>query len=738
MSDLPIRRFYFPPPQSLDNSTQANADVLAKYLASTGDLDPLRGFVNALLEALQSGNPGPVIEWISEAPGDWLEDFDDWFLGIGASFVDLTKALEGSYSGDDAALLAIKAIASGFRSVLGGGPLVNLGQLTASPVNLLPGGEFDGEGTVLEGEGWAWDDLVGRADAGSARFVGTGDAGVLFSPGPAEVEAGKSYSARCWVSWDGVVASGDAFTPFVRWADSGGAVLSETPLPAVTAPAAASSWVELTAEVTAPVGAKWAHLAFQVESGVLGSVWWDDAAILAAQSSLPQAVIEGLTDALGELGDDIEDALSWIKDLIERLTGQARATLTEAIGDALTFGNQLKTILSGGSVASPLPNLAGAVVGTVQTMVEQIAAIASGDVVTPINAVVQSFKDGWAGLSALTSGVESWIQDLIDAILRAIRKVPVVGGSLADIIAEVGGLDTRTTQAKDTADAVQAGIVEGWAGGSTSGVDLDVYDTMGAIRALVGGDGYTRVNITSTTTWIKPAGTTEVIVVGIAAGQNGQPGAETGVKDHCPGGTGGLGGGHKVQALDQSAFNALHITVGTNGQPTQVRYGSDSGPIVMEAITGGAGAMATQFGYTSSQSQAGSGGNGGRGTRLNDDNTPSESRISGLPGAPSAAAQGGAGGNHGNLNGQSGSGGGSVAVNAPVPSGGGGGGGGQGGGGASMGIDRIDGGAGGAGGFPGGGGGGGGGGGTYGFIYRRGNGGAGGAGGAGLAIIYHR
>ncbi|GAA3963170.1 hypothetical protein [Gordonia caeni] len=709
--------------------------------------------LNALIVAPLSRLIAPLLG-LSPADFDTVEEIegalDEWAGKLGVDLAGLRDALAGSYSGTDPVLSAIQQVAAGFRSVLSGGPLINFGQLTGAAVNLLPSGSFDTGDTVLEGEGWAHDPDVGRGAAGSARFVGTGNAGLLFSPTPGEVEPGKAYPASCWVSWDGVIAAGPAFTPFVRWSDAAGGVLSETALPAITSPPASSSWVELAAEVTAPASARWAHLAFQVESGVLGSVWWDDAAILAAQTSLPQAVIAGLTDALAQLGADVQAALAWIKDLIEKLTGQARASLAEAIADALAFGNQLKTILSGGTVSTPLPNLAGAVVGTVQTMVAQIAAIASGDAVTPINSVVQSFKDGWAGLSALTSGVEAWIQDLIDAILRAIRKVPVVGGSLADIIAEVGGLDTRTTQAKDTADAVQAGIVEGWTGGSTSGVDLDVYDTMGAIRALVGGDGYTRVNVTSTQTWTKPTGTTEVIVVGIAAGQNGGNGGNGGGN----GGAGGNGGGHKVQALDPDGFTSLGVVVGTNGAATQFRQNGMGGPVLMEAIVGAPGAMATQFGYTGSQSAAGAGGGGGGGGATTN-GTPGAggsgvggsgaggpgqqtsgagaSGGHGGHGVGSAAAQAGGQVGGGSTNGPGGNPGGGVPV-AAIPCGGGGGSGGGGGGAPSIGNSR-NGGNGGAGGFPGGGGGGGGGGGSG---TPSGSGGSGGAGGAGLAIIFYR
>lgn len=60
-----------------------------------------------------------------------------------------------------------------------------------------------------------------------------------------------------------------------------------------------------------------------------------------------------------------------------------------------------------------------------------------------------------SGLQSALSGVNGYIQDLVNAILRAIRKVPVVGGTIADIISEVGGLNDRADDAKATANQAQ-------------------------------------------------------------------------------------------------------------------------------------------------------------------------------------------------------------------------------------------------------------------------------------------
>lgn len=710
--------------------------MLGEY---TGD-DPIFLFIQDLFAPLRkllqlaSGQSG--IPTVGELTSGWSSLWDD----IQADFGELLAALRGEYAGGDPILAGIQAWAGGLGGLvdaIASFAKVDLSRLTSSPRALLAAGSFDAPETIVAGSGWAWDEAVFRTvasgiPAGSARFDCDGTRGLRLSDPEAEIDPGEPTTVEAWASWRDVVSAGGRVRLLVRWYDSARTVIGETEVASVVISGTAD-WTKLAGSATGPAGCVAGRVLLRVdEECSAGSVWVDDVAWTSTQQSLPQEWVAGLTAALSALGADVAAALGWIKSLIEKLTGRARSEITDAIGDAQEFAAQLKTILGGGSVSSPLPNLAGSVVGSVQTMITQIASIAAGDVVTPINGVVQGFKDGWSGLSALTSGVESWIQDLIDAILRAIRKVPVVGGSLADIIAEVGGLNDRTDSAQQQAEAVQAGIVEGWTGGSTSGVDLDVYDTMGAIRALVGGDGYTRVNVTSTTTWTKPAGTTEVIVVGIAAGQNGVGGSNGTYRGF--GGSGGAGGGHKVQALDASAFESLHITVGTSGAPTQFRLGGGGGPVAMEAIVGAPGGMATQFGYTSSNSGAGGGGNGGNGQALSDGNTAP--RTDGSSGASSAAAPGGSGGNSSNMNGAAGGAGG--ASGGLIPCGGGGGGGGQGGRSENWVavFKGYSGGAGGNGGFPGGGGGGGGGRGQDNL--NQASNGAGGAGAAGLGIIFYR
>ncbi|AZG48856.1 hypothetical protein [Gordonia insulae] len=69
----------------------------------------------------------------------------------------------------------------------------------------------------------------------------------------------------------------------------------------------------------------------------------------------------------------------------------------------------------------------------------------------PILLAIQSFVGGkWDGITA----VADFIQSLVNAILQALRGVPVVGGSLAEIVSDVGSLNTTAVTAHESAQNV--------------------------------------------------------------------------------------------------------------------------------------------------------------------------------------------------------------------------------------------------------------------------------------------
>lgn len=363
-------------------------------------------------------------------PAQMAQNFFDNFLsdfleGISASFEELKHAFQGTYSGSDTALGVIQGIVNGLKGGLTGLidfsriPQLSLSQLTNQPgPNLLSGfGDFADAATMDSGGNWTWDASVG---GGSARCDLNGSRKVLTSELVA-VSEGQPLTISGLARKQSAVGSGNVaqliVVPYI-----GDTAQAEVVIGGIGS-GTNTTGTTVTGSWTVPVNVNGVRVRITGEAaGTSGQAWWDDVTLRKTATSLPQQWVNGLTTALDNLGDDISDALAWIKDLVEKLTGQARATIEDAIADALTFGDQLKTILTGGSVGSPLPNLPN---------------------------LVQLGQSQITGLTSALNTVNQWLLNIVNGVIQAISKVPVFGGDLADRLEEMIG---KVTEVKETAD----------------------------------------------------------------------------------------------------------------------------------------------------------------------------------------------------------------------------------------------------------------------------------------------
>lgn len=638
-------------------------------------------------------------------PDDLLPLVSPFFKGLPLEQIpgigDLIELLTGVEDGDldDLGTWVNTVLRPGIQGLIDMAriPQLSLSQLTNQPgPNMLSGfGDFASEDTMDGGGDWTWDAAVG---GGSARATLSGARKVLTSE-LVPVSAGQVLAVAGKARRQSAVGSGQVarlvVMPFV-----GDVAQAEVVIGGVGSGTDMSGTV-VSQSWTVPASVTGVRVRITVEAaGTSGTVWWDDVSLRKTATSLPQQWIGGLVDALGDLGDDIGDALAKLKEFIEKLTGQARSSVQDAINDVVTFANQVKTLLTGGTVSSPLPNLVSAIELGQNQIVGLVGSLAEKATTT------------------MVGSVQNFILNLANAILSAIRKVPVAGGVVADRIQEV--LD-EMSGLKDQADGTKAGIVQGWSGGSTAGADTDVYDTLAQVKSFAEG-GYTVETKTSSGSWTVPANLKELIVIGIGGGGGGNKGFyayQQASGTFVQGGAGGYGGSYLGTQIDLNVLPAaggtVSYTVGAGGAGNGGVGGDASATAIRNGGTTSFGSwmsvncntgkqIATLLGYQATTSGPGSGGQGG-------DATAGTSASDGQNGVSTQQAVGGDGGvaQFGGSSGNAANGGngGNASPAAATKTGGAGG-----GGGGARHVNTLatsgNGGDGGNGGYPGGGAGGGG------------------------------
>ncbi|MGC5027471.1 hypothetical protein ACLQ3K_22205 [Tsukamurella sp. DT100] len=454
--------------------------------------------------------------------------------------------------------------------------------------------------------------------------------------------------------------------------------------------------------------------ASDIQGTLLGAIELSEVLLGDVTEILKQLALGlGCNDVTGPIAENIGQAL---RDALNKLTAVMRMlfTLIEVIvGIPGATMEDLAAFLSGKWDAI---GAVSALAGRIRDMIfEAFGFTPTGDDAADLLGALTSIpQQAVAGLQGALSSISTYVQDLVNAILRAIRGIPVVGGTLADIIAEIGGLQQKAVDAETAAVAAQTTAT------TVQGTVQQQAVTMGTV------DGLTVVytSITSTGTWNRsniPAGCTERVKTGVGLVGSGQGGSKpsrsskqaaygtsgsTGSYFECPSAPGGVGGGYIYAEFDPAAVGASQtVTIGAGGAGATSNGsagsygGTTSFGSLLSIASGAGGGVSTSLGIALAGG-AGRGGAGGMATgyvnsiganvSVYDDN--------GKQGEPAYRVQGGSGGTG---NGGSGSAGQNAPTDDTFLTGGSGGGGGSAGG--------SSGGTGGNGGIPGGGGGAGGG-----------------------------
>ncbi|AER26565.1 hypothetical protein GTE7_gp022 [Gordonia phage GTE7] len=355
------------------------------------------------INSLMSSILGP--SWSDDDDGEsggFVDQITDFFNGLGGGAEDtmeLIRALADNPLGtlEDAKNKIGKMIESAFGLINPSRiPLLPASHVGKNEPNILANYTFESAITIETGGAWVWDGVEGRTAPGCAKTTANGTRKVLTSV-EVKSDAGQSLDFEGYVKWDGVTATGNAFQ-LTAVTYTGESVVSETVIQSITNPAVSGGWTKLSGTYVIPEGITAVRLRIVVTSTTTaGTVWFDDL-LLKKTGSIKQGLISNLIPDLSGLWTNFTNVFQFI-------TGIPGATLTTL----QTWIGQLKNILGGISIpgGSILPTLSQAINSTI-------------------------------------SGVQDFVQNLLDAIIKGIRRVPFVGGGIADVLSALTGFANKT------------------------------------------------------------------------------------------------------------------------------------------------------------------------------------------------------------------------------------------------------------------------------------------------------
>lgn len=390
------------------------------------------------INSLMSSILGP--SWSDDDDGEsggFVDQITDFFNGLGGGAEDtmeLIRALADNPLGtlEDAKNKIGKMIESAFGLINPSRiPLLPASHVGKNEPNILANYTFESAITIETGGAWVWDGVEGRTAPGCAKTTANGTRKVLTSV-EVKSDAGQSLDFEGYVKWDGVTATGNAFQ-LTAVTYTGESVVSETVIQSITNPAVSGGWTKLSGTYVIPEGITAVRLRIVVTSTTTaGTVWFDDL-LLKKTGSIKQGLISNLIPDLAGIWTNFTNVFQFI-------TGIPGATLTTL----QTWIAQLKSILGGISIpgGSILPTLSQAINSTI-------------------------------------SGVQDFTQNLLDTIIKGVKRIPFVGGSIADLLAALTGFTQATEENhQNLMDNV-------WTGATQSGDEVVPGKTDEEIRQAV-------------------------------------------------------------------------------------------------------------------------------------------------------------------------------------------------------------------------------------------------------------
>ncbi|DAZ90357.1 glycine-rich domain-containing protein [Mycobacteroides abscessus] len=248
---------------------------------------------------------------------------------------------------------------------------IPLAQVVDINPELLTNPHFEGVESMSGQSIWFWDDTEGHGEPGCARTEADGTEKELLS-NYITVAPGQKLRAFTWAKWSGLVASGNAITLQFAMYDANGAPLGALDVDHFTAPTGTHGWSQIVGTVTIPANVFAVRLRLCVKADALaGTIWFDDGSVKAT------------------------DVPTWLADAWDRVQQVVNSAWTAITGLPAAVDKTLAELIH---ALQNIPQINVIGLPLLQTVQNQINDVLAGNIVTPINQVVQDVKDWFAGL----------------------------------------------------------------------------------------------------------------------------------------------------------------------------------------------------------------------------------------------------------------------------------------------------------------------------------------------------
>ncbi|SLJ81799.1 Bacteriophage protein [Mycobacteroides abscessus subsp. abscessus] len=379
-----------------------------------------------------------LVHWLGDLfnlPDAVEQDLIDFFTGKWDLLEAIRKALQGIDLTNPGAVL--NAILEAAGKALGFPGVLSISRIANIIQDLINGaGEFLTAESVEDNPFFQWDSVMpGFISGGSIRASANGTQQVLRTE-PFQVFPGQTLELRAASQWTGASATAGSnpvkvgFTPF----DAAGNPLADV-IRGSLQPSGDHGWqwIPVADKWPVPTGVKYVSQLLILDSGATAGTFRFSNASAWASNLLDLGLVKDLREMVDAIGGTVNSEAANIEARLQAITADGKITASEIVG-----------LIQQAQVSG---------LAIMQTVINQILDILNGNIVTPINSLVQGVKD-WFGLNQnktqkLTSGGNLTTADVTGTfdMSRVDDLVDNLGNILSGVKDGADGVGTGTTGA---------------------------------------------------------------------------------------------------------------------------------------------------------------------------------------------------------------------------------------------------------------------------------------------------